>query len=145
MGGVGKLGTKLPLTILPCITTKEPKPWKVAVGHDGTGLLLMITGGNGSLITPVTVPVGVIELDEIVRLDDLIEDDEAIEELSKLEDVINDEDITDDDTTVTEDDDELDETTGGGLNTVVTLISTPQPGILITPVELPKVESRGIV
>lgn len=51
------------------------------------------------------------------------------------------EDITDDDTAATE----LDETAGGGVNTVIILILTPQPGCVITPVELPRVESSGII
>ena len=78
--------------------------------------------------------------DEATKLDD---EATTLEEAgTELEDATGEDETTEDDLGA---DDELDEITGGGLNTVVTLISTPQPVCLITPVELPSVESRGII
>ena len=87
--------------------------------------------------------------DEATTFDELATtEDETIEELVRLEystteDETNYEDITDEDTITTED--ELDEATAGRLNSVITVISTPQLVCLIIPVELPRVESSGII
>lgn len=87
--------------------------------------------------------VGVIVIVPPVVLDEeLATEETTIEELKTELDARLELELRIDELTT---DDELIDTTGGGLNTVITVISTPHPGWRITPVELPRVESSGII